>query len=199
MDYRILGVLLYAVDQQGTHRKHKVKQLIEKFENHPNKESFLQDFKQADEEINEFSKESQDLIADMNNTEISELCETSSKRQCPDCNLYWEASIVYCTCGRCLTISRSEKEVDKRNNDIVSIPGYVFKKYKKHGARHGPSERQRMYYKDQETLHKAGQKKHGGHSSVIARWLSDYKYRKSLSDVGWNESNIMLFDRMALE
>ena len=26
------------------------------------------------------------LYADMNNTEIFELCETSSKQQCPDCN-----------------------------------------------------------------------------------------------------------------
>ena len=67
------------------------------------------------------SKESKDLIADMNNTEIFELCETSSKQQCPDCNLYWEAGIVYCTCGRCLRISRSEKEVDKSNNNVQAM------------------------------------------------------------------------------
>ena len=30
-------------------------------------------------------------------------------------------------------------------------------------------------------------------------WLSDYKYRKSLSDIGWTEQDIMLFDRIALE
>ena len=82
MDCRIHGVLLSAVEQQDTHREDKVKKLIEKFENHPNKESFLQDSKQM-KEINEFSKKSQDLIADMNNTQISELCETSSKQQCP--------------------------------------------------------------------------------------------------------------------
>ena len=76
VDCIIPGVPLFAVEQQDTHRKDKVKQLIEKFENHPNKESFLQDFKQT-KEINEFSKESQDLIADMNNTEVFE---------CPDCN-----------------------------------------------------------------------------------------------------------------
>ena len=69
VDYRNFGVLLSTVEQQDTHRKDKVKKLIEKFENHPNKESFLRDFKQT-KEINEFSKESQDLIADMNNTEI---------------------------------------------------------------------------------------------------------------------------------
>ena len=48
-------------------------------------------------------------------------------------------------------------------------------------------------------LHKAGQKKHGEHSSILARWLSDNKYRKSLSDIGWAEQDIMLFDRIALE
>ena len=86
VDYRIPGVPLSAVEQQDTHRKDKFKKLNVKFENHPNKESFFQDFKQT-KEINKFSKESKDLIADMNNTEIFELCETSSKQQqCPDCN-----------------------------------------------------------------------------------------------------------------
>ena len=54
-----------AVEQQDTHRKDKVEQLIEKFENYLNKESFLQDCKQT-KEIDEFSKESKHLIADMN-------------------------------------------------------------------------------------------------------------------------------------
>ena len=48
-------------------------------------------------------------------------------------------------------------------------------------------------------LHKASQKKHGGHSSILARWLRDERYRKSLSDNGWNESDIMLLDRIALK
>ena len=55
--------------------------MIEKFEN---QDSFLQDLKQT-KEINKFSEKSQELIADMNNTEIFELCETSSKQQFPDC------------------------------------------------------------------------------------------------------------------
>ena len=97
VDYRILGVPISAVEQQDTHRKDKVKKLIEQFENHPNKESFLQNFKQM-KDINVFSKRSQNIIAGMNNTEILELCETSSKQQCPNCNLCWEAGIVYCTC-----------------------------------------------------------------------------------------------------
>ena len=112
--------------------------------------------------------------------------------------LHWEAGIVYCTCGRCLRISRSEK-VDKSNNDVVSIPDYVIKKNNKRGARHGPSERQRMYYKAQEMLHKAGQKNHGEHSSILARWHSNCKNRNALTRIGLTEQDIMLFDKIVLE
>ena len=56
-----------------------------------------------------------------------------------------------------------------------------------------------MYYKAKEMLHKAGQRKHGEHSSILARCLSDYKYRNSLTRIGWTEQDIMLFDRIALE
>ena len=45
---------------------------------------FLQDLNKT-EEINTFSERSKKLITDMGNTEIFELCETSSKKQCPDC------------------------------------------------------------------------------------------------------------------
>ena len=45
----------------------------------------------------------------------------------------------------------------------------------------------------------AGQKKHGELSSILARCLCDYKYRKSLSDNEWKESDTMSFDRIALE
>ena len=88
VDYRSSGVPLSAVEQQNTTRENKVKRLIEMFENHQYKESFLQDLSQT-QMIDKFSKESQDLIADLNNTEIFELCENSSKQQCRDCNLYW--------------------------------------------------------------------------------------------------------------
>ena len=85
VDCRKSGAPLSAVEQQNTIRENKVKKLFEKFENHKHKESFLQDLSQT-QKINKFSKESQDLIADLSNTEIFELCEISSKQQCPDCN-----------------------------------------------------------------------------------------------------------------
>ena len=59
VDFRIPGIPLSTVEQQDTTRENKVKKLIEKFENHQHKESFLQDFSQT-QKINKFRKESQE-------------------------------------------------------------------------------------------------------------------------------------------
>ena len=72
-----LEYLFLQSSSRNTTRENKVKRLIEKFENHKHKESFIQDVTQK-EKINKFSIESQDLIADMNNNEIFEFCEKSS-------------------------------------------------------------------------------------------------------------------------
>ena len=156
LDYRISELPLSAVEQQDTTRENKVKKLIETFENHPNKESFLQDLSQT-QKINKFSKESKDLFADMKNTEIFELCDNSSKQQCADCKTYWEIGIICCRCGRNMKSYRSPTEFDKNYRDITSITGYVIKKNSSRGAKHGPSERQRMYYQAKQMLKKARQ------------------------------------------
>ena len=111
--HRIAGVPLSAVEPQITIRENKVKKLIEKFENHK-KNSLIQDLRQT-EKINKFSKESQDLIANMNITEILELCENSSKQQCLDCNAKWEIGIIYCSCGRNMESTRSPTEFNQNN------------------------------------------------------------------------------------
>ena len=143
VEYRISGAPLSTVAQQDTTRENKVKKLIEKFKNHKHKESFLQDLSQT-QKINKFSKETQDLITDLNNTEIFELCENSSKQQCLDCNACWEMGIIYCSCGRNMKSTRSPTEFDQNNRDVTSIPGYVIKKKSSRGAKHGPSERQKQ-------------------------------------------------------
>ena len=73
------------------------------------------------------------------------------------------------------------------------------KKNSSRGAKHGPSERQRIHYKAKEILQKARQEKHGSHSSILARWTNDCKYRESLSDIGWTQEHIMLHHRIAFE
>ena len=138
VDCGISGVPLSAVEQQDTTRENKVKKLIEKFENHKHNESVLQDLSQT-QKINKFSNESQDLIADLNNTEIFELCENSSKQQCPDSNAFWEMVVIYCSCGRNMKSTRSPTEFDQNNRNVTSIPGSVIKNISR-GAKHGPGE-----------------------------------------------------------
>ena len=59
VDCRIPGIPLSTVEQQDTTRENQVKKLIEKFENHQHKESFLQDLSQT-QKINKSRRESQE-------------------------------------------------------------------------------------------------------------------------------------------
>ena len=54
IDYRIPGIPLSVVQQQDTNRTVTIKKLIQSFESHPNKKSFLQDLNKTDK-INKFS------------------------------------------------------------------------------------------------------------------------------------------------
>ena len=151
------------------------------------------------QKINKFSKESQVLTADLNNTEIFELCENSSKQQCPDCIAFWEIGKIYCSCGRNMKSSQSPTEFEQNNYDVTSIPGYAIKKNSSHGAKHGHSERQRVYYQAKQMLKKARQKKHRRHPTILSRLYASESYRNSLYAIGWREKHIMLYDRIALE
>ena len=73
------------------------------------------------QEINRFSEESQQLLEDMNQTEIFELCENSSKIQCPDCNPFTEIGIINCSCGRNLKYKRSPTSTQKAHGEYTSI------------------------------------------------------------------------------
>ena len=59
--------------------------------------------------------------------------------------------------------------MDKKNYDALSIPGYVIQKNLIRGAKHGASDRQRMYYKAKEMLQKARQPKHSGQKTILER------------------------------
>ena len=162
MKYRISGLLLSAVEQHDTTRENKVKKLIEKFENHQHKESFQQDLSQT-QKINKFTKDSQESIR------IFEVCGNSSKQQCLDCTASWEMGIIYCSCGSNMKSTRSPTEFDQNNRDVTSIPGYVIKQNSSRGAKHGPSERQRMYYQAKQMLKKARLKS----TEATQRYLRD--------------------------
>ena len=77
-DYRVPCTSISTVKLQDARRQNNVTKLIEMFEKHQHKEQFLKDMCQK-EEINKFSEESQQVLVDMNHTEIFEFCENSAK------------------------------------------------------------------------------------------------------------------------
>ena len=90
--------------------------------------------------------------------------------QCPDCALYWEVGIVYCTRGKCTQPTERNRQLNKERFDVLSIPGYVLTKSPFHGARHGPSVRKTMYYKAHDVLRKARNNKNGNCDIILERW-----------------------------
>ena len=151
-----------SVEQQDTNRRDTVKKLIQQFESHPNKQSFLQDLNKTGE-IFKLSEKSEKLIADMNNTEIFELCETSSeKAMLRLCSFFARSALSIVLVVDVFSICAKNKELDKNNYDVLSIPGHVIKKNTIRGAKHGLSERQGLYCKAKEMLQKARQPKHEG-------------------------------------
>ena len=95
MDFRIPGLPHSVVKQVESSR---VRELVEKIENHPDRHAFQQDLQQ-NKAYNPFSAESKRMIQDAGNKELFELFETDSKTQCKACLSYLSEGIVYCTCG----------------------------------------------------------------------------------------------------
>ena len=169
VDYRIPSIPHSAVHQQDTNRRETVKKLIQQFKNHPNKEFFLQDFNET-EEIDTFSEKSKKLITDMGNTAIFELCETSSKKRCPDCASHWEIGIVYWSCGRCVIPSQSTKSWTRRTVTPYQFPVTSSKRTAPVVPNMELPSGNECYYKAKEMLQKARQPKHGGYKTILERW-----------------------------
>ena len=53
---------------------------------------------------------------------------------------------MYCTCGQCLIYGEFSRKFNQLRLDACSIPHYVIKKGRHHGARHGKTEEQKEYH-----------------------------------------------------
>ena len=99
-----------------------------------------------------------------------------------------------------MQLTERNRQLNKARYDVLSISGYAIKKNPTHGARHGQPMRQCMYFKAHDMLRKARKHKSGGYKkNILERWHDDDKYRKSLSDIGWTEEQIIQYDAIALE
>ena len=140
INFRVPG-LSHAVVKEAEHLR--VQQLVKKIENHPHREALQADLQQNNV-CNQFSKNSTEMIRELGNEELFELCETIPKVQCSHCLLYWNQGIVCCTCGQCLIDSESRRKFNKLRLDALSIPNYVINKGRSHGARSGRTEEQKV-------------------------------------------------------
>ena len=156
-DYGVPGFSTSTVKLQDAQRQNNVTKLIEMFEKHRQKKQFLKGMSEK-QEMNKFSEESQQLLEDMNQTEIFELCESSEKNNVVVAiPLRNRDFVFFCSCGINLKYKRSPTTTQKANCDFSSIPGFVIKKNSTRKPNHGQSERQIMFFKAEEMLKKARQ------------------------------------------
>ena len=143
IDFNIPGVPNSTVRRsQGVN----VQNLIQKIEHHPQRQALQSDLQQH-RQFNPISKESQDVIKAAGNTELCDLLDVEPKAQCKACLAYWDAGIVYCTCGHFLRDDTAEnKKYIKSVLDLFSIHHYYIRKSRPHGHRYGKEEGDQEYH-----------------------------------------------------
>ena len=143
IDFNIPGLPHSAVKQS---HGINVQNLIQKIENHPQRQALQSDFQQH-RQFNPCSKESQELINAAGNTELCELLDVEPNAQCKACLAYWDVGIVYCTCGHFLRYDTTEnKKYIKSVLDLFSIPNFYIRKGRPHGHRYGKKEGDQEYH-----------------------------------------------------
>ena len=86
----------------------------------------------------------------------------------------------------------------KQDTASCQSPATLSKKNPTHGASHGQSMRQTMYYKAHDMLRKARKHKSEGYENILDRWLKDDKYRLCQILGGLRKQIIQYFE-IALE
>ena len=131
IDFNIPGVPNSTVKRSHGVNVHN---FIQKIENHTQRQALQSDLQQH-RPFNPFSKE---VIKAAGNTELCEILDVEPKAQCKACLAYWDAGIVYCTCGHFLRDDTTEnKKYIKSVLDLLSIPNFYIRKGRPHGHRYG--------------------------------------------------------------
>ena len=190
IDFNIPGLPHSAVKQS---HDVKVRNLIQKIENHPQRQALQSDLQQ-NRQFNPFSKESQDVIKAAGNTELCELLDVEPKAQCKVCLSY---GIVYCTCGHFLRDDTTEnKKYIKSVLDLFSIPHYYIRKGRPHGHRYGKKEGDQEYHTANQLQKKCTKREF---LSIHDRFIRDARFRKTMIELGRTEEVIREMDKLANE
>ena len=191
--------LSHAVVKEAEHLR--VQELVKKIENHPHRAALHADLQQKNVD-NPFSKNLKEMIRELGNVELFELCETIPKVQCSHCLLYWIQGIVYCSCGQCLIYSESGRKLNKLRLDALSIPDYVIKKGPTHGARQARAKNKNSAIwpgmRGRDAVKKVDSQ--GEHfTGIHDRFLRYSVYRESQLVIGWTEQKCTEWDELAQE
>ena len=106
IDFRVPGLIVTCSCERNRTSPKKI-------ESHPHREVLQADLQQNNV-YNPFSNNSKEMIREMGNVELFELCETIPNMQCSECLVYWNQGIVYCTCGQYLVDSESRRKFNGR-------------------------------------------------------------------------------------
>ena len=143
-DEENIDFIIPGVPNSTMKRSHgiNVHNLIQKIENHPQRQALQSDLQQH-RAFNHFSKKSQDVIKVAGNTELCEIFDVEPKAQCKAYIAYWGAGIVFCTCGHFLRDDTTEnKKYIKSVLDLFSIPNFHIRKGRPHDHRYGKKEQE---------------------------------------------------------
>ena len=196
IDFRVPGLSHAVVKVTENFR---VQELLKKIESNAYREALQADLQQNNV-CNPISTNSKEMIRELGNVELFVLCETMPKVQCSQCLLYWNQGVIYCNCKQFSDESESRRKFHKIRLDALSIPHYVIKKDRCHGARHGKTEEQKKYHKAWDAWKRYCKRddSQGEHyKGIHDRFLRDRVYRDSQLLIGWTEQKCIEMDELA--
>ena len=174
IDFNISGVPNAMVKR--SHGINNVHNLIQQIENHPQRQALQSDLQQH-RAFKPFSKESKIAITAAGNTELCDIVDVEPKSQCKACLTYWDAGIVYCTCGH---FSRDDTTENKKYIssvlDLFSIPNFYIRKGRPHGHRYGKKGGCKEFHTAKQ-LQKRCRKKQ--YENIHDRFIRDTWFRKT--------------------
>ena len=190
MDFRILGLPHSVVKHTQSSR---VRELVKKIENHPDRHALHQDLRQ-NKAFYPFSAESKRVIQDVGNVELSELFETDPKTQCKARLSYWSEGIVYCTCGHLLRDTVANRRFIVFTMDFLSITEYVIKKGRFHGHRYGKLPENKEYHLANNLKKRCTKSDYKG---IYDRFLRDHVFRERMIQHNRDEEVCRAWDALS--
>ena len=194
IDFNISGVPNAMVKRSHSINVHN---LIQQIENHPQRQALQSDLQQH-QAFNPFSEESKDAIMAVGNTELCEIVDVEPKSQCRACLTYWDAGIVYCTCGHLMEDDTTEnKKYISSVLDLFSIPNFYIRKGRPHTVTGTGRKKVAKNTTRQINFKRSVEKKH--YENIHDRFIRDKFFRKTMIELGRSEEIILEMDRLASE